>query len=509
MTDPTQPGDELGPGAGQSYPPPAAPYDPNQPYDPHQPYGTTEVVEPPKSKRGLVIGGLAAVLAVVAGAAVWATTTLSGGGRQPDEVVPKSTFAYVKVDLDPAANQKLAARAFFEKIPQVRDKISDEDSVFEDLVADLVSDEEIDYNKDIKPWFDKRLAVAVFPSSGKEPHIVVALRSKDDGKARAALDRELAEDRADGDDVEYRINKGYALIGDKASVDEAVKQTAEESMADNATYQADIARLEGDQVVTSWADAGQVFDAIMAAFPFGAIPGGTAEQIDGRFVAGLHMTNDYAEVQGYLLGAPPQTVTPGGEHTLLAGLPADTIAAISGFGGPDNLKANPESLEMLDAMLSLYLQGSGLTFTGDILPLIGEQMVVAAGGFSLADIRAGILSKVENPAKAKASGQKILSLLQVFGGPPVKSAVKGDTFVLATPGRYADQLLAGGGGLTRTPKFEKATGDIAGATFIAYVDLPAVLAGAGATDPTGLTSAGLVVGFKGNEGYFRVRVVAD
>jgi hypothetical protein len=39
---------------------------------------------------------------------------LSGGGAQPDAFVPSSAFAFAKVDLDPAAGQKLAARRLAE-----------------------------------------------------------------------------------------------------------------------------------------------------------------------------------------------------------------------------------------------------------------------------------------------------------------------------------------------------------------------------------------------------------
>ena len=495
MTDPTLP------------PQPAEP-----PYEPvYEP--VSEPVPPArKSRRGVVIGASAAVLALVAGAAVWATTTLSGGGRQPDEVVPRTTFAYLKVDLDPGIGQKLAARSFFAKIPSLKPDGDDEETVFEDVVADLISDD-LDYDRDVKPWFDKRAAIAAFPApGGPTPHLVLALRSKDDDKARAVLDREVAKAAANGGDAAYRITKGYAVLGSKESVEEAVRLTETESLRDNATYTGDVDRLDGDQVAVGWTDVAQTFDAAKGAIPgSGFLPGFVTDQVKGRLVAGLHLTGDYAEVQGLALGAPaPRAPAKGGDHALLTGLPADTAAAFSGFGVAAGATADPDTAGLLDMFLGDYLQGSGLSFTDDLLPLLGNELAVAVGpstGFD--DLRAGLVSKVEDGSLAAAAGSKIGALLQ-FLGLPVKADVSGERFVLATPAGYGDQLLRGGGGLGTSEKFGTAMGDLRGSSFALYADLPAVarIFGQEARLDRGLSAVGVVGGYRGTEGYFRMRLVA-
>ena len=461
-------------------------------------------------RRGVVIGASAAALAVIAGAAVWATTTLSGGGRQPDELVPKSAFAYLKIDLDPAANQKLAAREFFGKFPKLKDKAGDEETVFEDVLSDVIADEDLDYARDVKPWFDKRAAVAAFPGAERGTAVVAVLRSKDDGQAKASLDRAVAEAKAEGDDVAYRLVKGYAVVGDTAAVEEAVRLTEKESLRDNATYRGDVDRLDGDQVATAWADIGESFDAAKGSFAIPIpLPGAFTDQVKGRVVAGLHLTGDYVEIQGRLLGLDQRAKTPGGDHTLLAGLPADTAAALS-FNGLGKAIGDSAGND-LESFVGSYLEGSGIA-AGDLLALLGDQAVLAADSFaSLDKLRAGLVSTVTDATKAAATAEKANAIFGALGL-PVVADVEGDTFVLASPPDYAATLTKGGGGLGSAPRFTKAVGDLKGASSAAYVDLKAVAAafpGFFGPDVRALTSFGAVSGFDGDEGFFRLRVVAE
>ncbi len=79
--------------------------------------------------------GVAAVSVATAGVAVLAF--LSGGGTQPEHVLPAGALAFVKVDLDRAANQKLAVYRLAEKSPASADKVDDEDDVKDQLLAAL------------------------------------------------------------------------------------------------------------------------------------------------------------------------------------------------------------------------------------------------------------------------------------------------------------------------------------------------------------------------------------
>lgn len=461
-------------------------------------------------RRGLAIGAGATVLAVAAGAAVWATTTLSGGGRQPDELVPKSAFAYVKVDLDPAANQKLAAREFLGKFPNLKADGGDDDNLFDNVLSEFVDGDTIEYRTDVKPWFDKRAGFAVFPGPD-DPYFVAVFRSKDDAKAKASLDQAVAEAKQEDEDVAYRITKGYVVIGEEAAVAAAVEQAERESLRDNETYRADVERLAGDQVAIAWANLGQVYDAVTGEMPFGDfVPPGLANQIKGRLVAGVHLTGDYVEVQGRALGADTKALPKSGDLALLKSLPADTAAAVALTGVADGIKNSAATGIDPGSLLEPYLEGSGLSAEDDVLPLLGNETVLAAGSSpGMESFRLGLLSTVADVDAARRGVAKIVPLLQ-FLGIEVGTDVERNTVVLATPPDYATELVKGGGGLGASPKFTKAVGDLTGASAAAYLDVKALPQAFPDTfTPNALTSAGLAVGVDGAEGWFRLRVVAE
>jgi hypothetical protein len=515
------PGEPSAPGAG--YPPPAGP-DAGA-YDTGGAYGTGVYAEaaPVATKRGpgrgVMIGVGATVLAVVAGAAVYATTQLSGGGRQPDELAPKSTFAYAKLDLDPAANQKLAAREFFGKFPSLKKPSGDEENVFESLLAQMFEGEEnFKYETDVKPWFNKRVGIAGFRASSG-PTAVVIIQSKDDEKARKAMDKAVAEAKKDDDEFAYKIEKGYVVVGDtQAHVDEAVTQSKQGSIKDNPTYKDDIDRLDGDQVAVAWVDLAQVFDVVKNEIPdAGLIPNAITDQLKGRFVAGLHMDGDYAEMTGYMIGVPQQgTPPPANEAKLLKNLPSGTIAAVSVNGLGEGVKQSLNQLGTLgmdpEQFIGPFLQELGLSLDNDILPLLGDQAVVSLGGLPTGpeDVAAGLVSTVKDPASAKTSGSKIAAALTDLGV-PVQADVQGNTFYLATES-YLPSLKSGSGGLGGVEKFSKAMGDLGAVSSAAYVDLEAVVGAFGMTenpdDVKALKSVGIVSGYDKNTPFFRVRVVA-
>ena len=469
--------------------------------DPYEAFGIggaeTIGVEPRTSRRGVVIGSAATVLAVAAGAAVWATTTLSGGGMQPDEVVPKTTFAYVKIDLDPAANQKLAARSFFSRFPDLKDEVSGEtDDIFDNLLGEVISDESLDYRTDILPWFDKRVGVAAF-KEGTETHIVAALRSKDDARAKTSLDKA---------DVSYRLVHGYAIVGEPDGVAAAVQLAGKESLSDNATFRDDVERLDGDQIAVAWADVAQAFHAFTAEADVPLVPPAVAAQAKGRVIAGLHLSGDSAEVEGrFIDGDPTLFDVPAGQE-LLTGLPANTIGAVSVNGFGRTLGQATAGLP-LDQFIAEYVGDLGLSVKNDVLPLLGNKTAIAVAPFQgLEDLQAGLVAKIEDPAKATAAAAKLQAAARAFGI-PATSKVQGDTFVIAMPDGYATELAKGNGGLGAKPGFTKAMGNLDDVTQALYVDVTAAAKSFGWTDvPNGL-SFGAVSGEENGEGFFRLRLV--
>jgi hypothetical protein len=491
------------------------PGDPDGVTSPYPAVDTVDTTAPRSgASRGVIIGIGAAVLAVIAGAGIYATAALSGGGRQPDELAPASTFAYAKVDLDPAANQKLAAREFFGKFPKLK-KPTNGDSVFDSLLEQMFQDQEdVDYKTDVKPWFDKRAAVAAFTSSG-EPAVVGILQSKDDGKARVALDKVKA--KAEGD-FAYRIEKGYVVIGDEQKqVDDAIAQADKKSLKDDATYGKDVDRLDGDQVVVGWVDVRGAFNAVKSSIPdIGLVPNALTDKLTGRFVSGVHLTGDYVEMSGFLLGAQQTSAPPpANEPKLLKDLPATTVAAISAnglgqqvkdalsqlgsFGDPDELLAN------------LFPDDSGMSFD-DILPLLGDQTVLSLGSVpeTFEDLAVALVSTVKDPGTAKTNGDKLAGALSQMGV-DVTADTSGSTFYLSTSDYLSE--VKNNHGLGDVEKFKKAVGDTGSVVAAAYVDLESIIkvmgsSGEDVSDVQAMKSVGIVSGYDKGVPFFRARLVA-
>jgi hypothetical protein len=478
------------------------------------PYDAVEEA-PPRGRRGLVVGSVAAVLAVVAGAAVYATSALSGGGRQPDELVPKATFAYLKVDLDPAAGQKLAARTFFGKFTALKGTGTDGD-VFDDVLSQVVTGDQLDYARDVKPWFDKRAAVAAFPG-GSGTEVVGVVRSKDDAKARAALDKANTDAKAAGDSgFAYSISKGYVVLSEQqGAVDDALRLSADASLRENRTYRDDVDRLDGDQIAVGWLDVKQTFDAGKDAVPFaGMLPPGIGNLLSGRLVAGLHLTGDYAEVTGLGVGLPAGTVPRTGAVTLLPNLPASTIAAVSVPRLGETLRTQLDSVKapgFFDPaeLLAQYLTPAGLKLREDVLPLFGAETVLAARtGDADGELHFGLVSKPDDASKAATVVPKAVDLLNGIGL-DVASSVSDGLVYLADGDAYLGELKAGGD-LGSSAAFKTAMGDLSNAGAAGYVDLAALLTRFPELAPklAGLKALGVVGGARGDDAYFRLRLVA-
>jgi hypothetical protein len=492
---------------------PAPAYGPGDPALAYGPADTLDSAPRRSGRRGLVIGAMAAVLAVVAGAAVYAASVLSGGGRQPDELVPKATFAYAKIDLDPAAGQKLAARSFFGKFPNLKDKANaSQDDVFGNVIGTLVSDKDVSYDRDVKPWFDRRAAVAAFPGSGRKPTVVSVLRSKDDAKARASLTRLSASAQAQGTTFAFDIAKGYVVISDTlAHVEESIQQSDKESLRDNETYRKDVDTLTGDQVAVGWVDVPPAFRAAMSNVPrAGLLPTAVTDRVKGRAVIGVHFAGDYVEMEGRVLDADKSLFsTPGSKPELLDKLPGSTVAALSVNGLQQSFQ---DAIDLTgtdpDELAGGLVAITGLSLDKDVLPLLGSQTALAVENFDLfgPDSRMAFLSKVTDAVQARVSGAKIVKAAEQVGA-PVKATVKGDTFYLATPGDYADELAASSGGLTASKKFQKATGDLGSPNEVLYVDLQAIVNADAGSPESALRSLGAVAGVDNDTPYFRMRLV--
>ena len=478
-------------------------------------------VNPPAPKRrlGLLVGIGAVILATVATAGIYAAAQLSGGGTQPEELVPATAFAFAKIDLDPAANQKIAVNELANHFPDAPKGTADD--VLQRFVREAFKEvDEVDYDADIKPWLDKRVGLAGFVDAAGKAHPLGVVQSKDDAKARVAMDKLVAGEQ----DVAYTIDRGYVLISDtQAAADEAKTESAKASLDGNDTYQADVDLLDGDQILVGWADVKRSFDVFtkeagdLTPLDLSKLPSFITDRITGRFVAGLHAEKGYLELAGRSIGGDLSKVKTGGLD-LFSRLPAGTVAAVGAYGLDETLGeafyqfAASDLIPGFAAGLADIEKEIGISIRDEIIPLLGSETAVQLG--DVPDLESapevGFISTVRDPAKVRATAVKLARIARDTGF-PVVSRLDGNTFYLALEQSHLDQLKATGG-LTSDPTFKTAMGDLGdrlGAAF--YADLGRLLTLAKDTDLYDnlrpLSAVGLVSGIDGDQAFFRLRVV--
>ncbi len=234
--------------------------------------GVTEAAAPgrPRRRWPLITGIAAAVLVTVAAAGgVAAYQVLNGGGRQPESVLPASSFAFAKIDLNPSAGQKIAAYRFLHSLPKLGPSISStsgdlRQAAFQLIAKDAQLPATFDYAKDVQPWLGERAAVAAWsqgaPAEGTVK-VVAAVQVTDQGRASSALHAMMA---ASGTDFGVAFDHGYALLAPSQADSDAARTAAEAaSLSSSAGFRSDMALVGNEGVSAGWFD----FTALKALLP--------------------------------------------------------------------------------------------------------------------------------------------------------------------------------------------------------------------------------------------------
>src|SRR4051794_21685062 len=150
--------------------------------------------------RWAAIGGAGVAVVGLAAGGWFAYSALSGGGTQPESVVPSTAAAYAELDLDPAAGQKIAAFRFLRRFPDLGRTLSSTKDLGNSLAGAAfdgsTSDEDsVSFDRDLKPWVGSRAAVAIVPTSGGKYTYELAVQVKDDALARQLLPKLAAKNK--------------------------------------------------------------------------------------------------------------------------------------------------------------------------------------------------------------------------------------------------------------------------------------------------------------------------
>ncbi|GAA1306006.1 hypothetical protein Psi02_23100 [Planotetraspora silvatica] len=431
---------------------------------------------PAKRGRGWLLAAISAIVVVIlGGGGVWAFSQLSGGGTQPQEVLPGNAIAYVRLDLDPAANQKLALLTIARKFPGIKDSLSDDDprkALFEAIKGDSPDLAKVDYAKDVEPWLGDRAGLAVLSSgAGKEPDVAAAVQVKDEAAARDGIAK-----LAPGDEYGLAFRDGYAILAKTQAAADGYAKAA--PLSQNAQFSDDTSAVGEPGVMSFWMDLGELADMSGAAAT--AAPTALESIKDMRFAGALRFDGDYAELTGITRGGAANTLK--GQPVKIAELPASTVGAISLSGLGDGFatqwpkiqqaaEATPDG-QTITKSLEQFQQLYGISVPDDIVTLLGKSLTIALDqeGLDAQQPNVGAVLTTD-PVKAQAVVTKLEALLAGSGTPLQLAKKPGDgQLVVASTQTYADKLGTKGT-LGESESFKLAVPDADAANYAVYVDL--------------------------------------
>lgn len=468
-----------------------------------------------RRRRGLLVTGVVAGTVVLGGTGFAVAQYLSGGGPQPEDVLPRDTIAFAKLDFDPAANQKTALFSLLQKFPSLGEGDNADGDLKDRLFSQLLDGDgyDLDYDADVEPWLGDRMAVALVPAPDSEAGVapVFALAVTDEQAMADTLS--TAQDDAD---FGFAVRGDYVLLAQ--SQDTADRVAAEEdSLSDDSTYDGDRAALDGDQIAVAWADLSAAQSVLEQNPAFAGAPGAMglgSEQMSGRLIVGVHAEDDALQIEGLDFSVSDLGNGPAGEPTrLVHDLPADTLAALSVSGAGEALVKGWSDMEQSGALSGFEEQiaALGLNLPDDLRAVLGTDLAVAAFGQML-NPHIGIRVDTEEPERAIGIVDRLLSDPQL--GVPAYSSQLSDGYVVATSPDAAD-VLGGDGDLGETDAFQAAVVDPDEATAIGFVDLAAIVdqlgeqdlgGGFEASDYAALDALGFSAGSTPEGGRFVLRI---
>ncbi len=489
--------------------------------------GSPDVVPAsPGRRRGLVAGGGLLAVLLVGGGVTYAVGAVGGGGAAPEQAIPSTAFAVVKVDLDPSAAQKVGALRFARKFPDAKSQLGSSDDPRQALFEALSKDGTLQgsWKTDVEPWLGKRGALAVVPGATAEadPVPVVVLSVTDAAKARAGLTK------VTGGKAQCSVDDDFAVCAETEAVAKAAVSAADRSsISDNKTFGSDVEALGGEGIATAWVDLSKARSAVPAlesalrssgAAGAGMTSGLQLAQLKGRYVTSLRFDGDDLELVGRIEGTdlPAITGTSG-----VGELPAGTLAA-AGTAGADQLIATSWTqlrttlaaaggADQVDQQVKAIEQQYGIAIPGDIQAALGERTAIAYTG-----TKDGVPQVALRVSGDSSSVAKLVSAATTAGGGSLKlgTAKAGSDTVVALDQASADSF-ASGSGLGDDATFKAAVPGATDAQQVIYVNIAKLVDDLGeqGSDVTGgnanvkpLSAFGMSAGRDGSASTFTLRL---
>ncbi len=406
-----------------------------------------------------------ATAAVLTAGGITAYTLLSGSSITLDAKVPANSVAYVEVNLDPPAGQKLAALHFFHHFPNLNVPQDAQDLV-QGLIQPLITSgqDRQRFAADIQPWLGKHAAFAAAQINGTVEPIIV-LDCTNTAAAQSGLQALLPAGQSR---FGYVISDGQVVLARSQAVAQAASDAAKsQPLRDNGTFQHDIGVVGDNGVLTAWVDVAGAAKLAKSAGG-GTVPQLNTANLQGRLAASLTFTDTTADLTMRGIGLAASDAGPA-IGSRLATLPDDTAFAIALSNADKGIRRAYAYLQQtgLTNQLQSLQSRLGITLPDDLATLVGSSTVIAIGG-APHQVDIGMISGTTDSNRAETIANQLLAALHATASVTVRSGANGT--VLASSPSYADKL-AGSGGLGNSAQFRDAMPDLNSAQFALYVDL--------------------------------------
>ena len=360
--------------------------------------------------RTFLIGLLAALAVAVAGC---------GGGTQKGGVstsegaslVTANVLAYVTVDSDLGSSQ-------WKQVDTLSHKFPGRDKAIAQFEKSL-SDQNVDYNSDIKPALGSEVDVAVVNGATLHDVSFAALTKPDDPAKFKALVAKMNKGGSGSGAVYRDIGEGWFALSQKQQMIDRVLKGSGSALSDNSTYNDALGKLPSDALAKAYVNGPALATLLKQAVqqsntPFDLSSLGGVDKLD-YISASLSAESDGVRLRGAVSGSGAASLG-GGEYTskLMNGVPGDALAFLTFQGGGladslQKLENNPQLGPALKQMES----GLGVSLK-DVLDLFRNEVAFyVRPGTPLPEFTLVLASKDEQ--QALATIDKLFSRLGAGG----------------------------------------------------------------------------------------------
>ncbi len=455
----------------------------------------------------------------------------SGGGTDPASVAPATTPLYIDFTVSPEGETKA-------NIEELAQKLAGIDDLGGLIVAELEESateegEEVDFEKEIKPWLGERAGFIYPKLEGGDFHdFAVAVQVTDSGEAEAFLDKQTSSGKekfeaGSTEGVDFEVGEDGTTVGvldellviavEEEVFKEVVAASQGEALADQSSYTDAIANVPSESAADVYVDIGNLIGEAEAG---GEIDRSTrlffenvgVELTEASAVASLVPGSEQLEID-LSSNATGENPPSGDGSKMLESLPRDSVAA---FASAEFGKRFNEGIDQIDEkgipgqvpphQLKQGLKQSGIDLES-IASSIGDAGVFLEGN-SERNIGGALVLATENATQArntvsnlglflrasglpgvtalngKASGFSVRS--RELGRRPLVVIAKGERIAIGYGLASATAGVAESGEtLADSPAYKEAVDALGGTPIAAFVDGPAALRLASALVPPG------------------------